>query len=320
MPGLRRLGHTLETSEPARFARLYYEEILGRSPETAARAQRLIENPSDCILDFLCSDEFMSIHDIILQRLFPELVREIYLHVPKTGGTTVFEGFAADPRFCPLLVFPGDQNGWFDDRVLYLRTAIQRITDPRARYLFTFGRGPADRIINNCLKRGWDNVFTTLRDPIDTGISWINYVLTHLINNPTRSDVQEWKRILEVPEDRVFRVPADTFDLITRIVERIIPVNAFCSALGRDVNLETALETAAILDLKLVRLEQIETYMLARGISAQMGLNASGAHISLADLDRSTRLSLYERNSEDLKFYNWVNRHGIAGEGPWIKL
>ena len=117
--GLERLGERLRAEEPARFLRFYYEEILGRSPETAQLALLPVDSPADTIRALLSSDEFMYNHDIVFQRGFPNLTREFFLHVPKSGGTSIFQAFASDKRFCPLHLFPGFDNGWFADRLGY---------------------------------------------------------------------------------------------------------------------------------------------------------------------------------------------------------
>ena len=318
--GLRRLGEQLIEEAPARFKRFYYEEILGRSPESSELAREPVRSPADCVKDFLSSDEFLGMHDVVLQRAFPNLARELFLHVPKSGGSTIFHAFDADRRFCPLHLYHGYDNGWFTDKLGYLRDVVLRLSDPRTQYALIYGHPPATRIINNRLKRGWDNVFTTLRDPIDACVSWVNYVLTLLRDDPNHPDVVTWRNTLDVADDRVFANREDLLQLGPRIVERIIPCNAICTTLGRTGSLDSALETAVILGVKFVRIENINDYLHSRGITSPVIRNMSKKFLALSDLDYATRVALYDRISEDLKLYDWIGRFGVQGGGPWLEL
>lgn len=317
---LQRLGEDLKGEALARFRRFYYEEILSRSPETAEFAKTPVEVPSDCIIELLCSDEFMREHDILLQRAFPHLTRDFFFHVPKSGGTTIFQAFEADTRFCSLHLFHGYDNGWFTNRLDYLRNVLLRLQHPKAEYIFVYGHPTTSRVKDNRLKRGWDNAFITLRNPIDAGVSWINYVVTLMNSAPTHPDVIAWRSELGIPADRVLMDRASILELVPQIVEITAPSNAICRTLGTEPRLDSALEMAVILDVRIIRLEQIDDYIRSRGISTNQRMNVSEKYVELSELDHRTRLALYDRNSEDLKFYNWVNRHAVSGEGPWSRL
>jgi hypothetical protein len=317
--GLKRLSEELKSQGPTQFWRFYYEEILARSPETAELARKPISSPVDAICAMLRSDEFMQKHDIVLQREFPQLTRDIFLHVPKSGGTTIFHAFESDDRFCSLHVFPNPH--WFADRLGYLRKTIIRLLNPKARYVCLWDHPPAIRFMQNRLKRGWDNAFMILRDPIDASVSWINYVLTQVATNAsTHGDAASWRRELNVPETADAKDRGAAVRLIPKIVELFVPSNAICTMLGREPSLESALETAAILDLKIIRIEQADEYIRYRGITGYRRMNESVRFVEFSDLDRQTQFALYDKNGEDLKFCAWASRHAVAGEGPWVTL
>lgn len=311
--GLQRLGRELATQASARSRRFYYEEILGRSPEDAVFALDPIDDPAECIRYLLCSDEFMSEHDIILQREFPNLTREFFLHVPKSGGTTILQAFGSDRRFCLLYLFPGFDNGWFEDRLHYLRTAVSRLLHQEAQYVVVGGHLTAQRIITHHLKRGWDSAFATVRDPIESSVSWVNYVLTLLATDPNHPDVAAWRSILEIPPKREFTDRRAALDLAPRIIDRLVPSNAICTALGRTPDFISAVDTATVLDVKMIRIEQIGDFLRSRGITRFESRNVSHKHVAWSDLDHKTRSMLYDKNSEDLKFYDWVTRHTTQG-------
>ena len=201
-----------------------------------------------------------------------------------------------------------------------MRDTILRLINPEAQYLFMAGHPPATRVLNHRLKRGWDNVFTTLRDPIEIGTSWINYVLTSFAKAPTHPDVVAWRRTLKLPDDAVVADLNAAIDLAPMIVQHIVPMNAICGTLGTERSLQSALDTAAILDLKIIRLEQIDDYIRWRGIKHHEKMNVSDKFVEFTDLDRLTRFALYNKVTEDLKFVDWVDRHAVPGDGPWFKL
>ncbi len=318
--GLRKLDENLRRRGPSQFARFYIEELLGRSPETAAEARELVLFPSRRISEILCSHEFMDRHDIILQREFPHLTREFFFHIPKSGGSTVFEAFRADPRFCPLHLFPGYDNGWFATILGYLRDTVLRLTDPQTRHVFIFGHPPTSRILTNNLKRGWDTAYTILRDPIDACLSRINYVLTLLCGNPNHPDVVGWRNTLELPDDPFLPDRRRAIELAPKIVALLVPDNPTCLALGTEPQLESVLDNAAILDLKIIRFQQVDDYIRYRGITRFDRANVSTRYVELSDLDRRLRLTIYDKNAEDLKFYDWVGRHMVPADGPWFEL
>ncbi|MGH7045884.1 MAG: hypothetical protein ACREE2_05775 [Stellaceae bacterium] len=318
--GLRRLDDALRQRGPSQFARFYIEEMLGRSPATAAEARELVLCPSRRISEILSSNEFMDQHDVILQREFAHLSREFFFHIPKSGGSTVFEAFRADPRFCPLHLYPGYDNGWFETNLGYLRNTVLRLADPRTRHVFIVGHPPTTRILENHLKRGWDSAFTILRDPIDACLSRINYVLTGLCKNPIHPDVIGWRNTLELPDNPFLPDRRRALDLAQRIVERLVPDNPTCEALGTEPLLESVLDNAAILDLKIIRFQQVDDYIRHRGIARHERFNISTRYVELSDLDRRLRLTMYDKNGEDLKFYDWVGKHMVPGDGPWFEL
>lgn len=318
--GLRRLDEDLRRRGPSQFARFYIEELLGRSPDTAAAARELVLWPSRRIQEILSSNEFLDRHDIVLQREFSHLSREFFFHIPKSGGSTVFEAFNSDPRFCPLHLYPGYDNGWFGTKLGYLRNTVLRLADPRTRHVFIFGHPRTSRILTNNLKRGWDSAYTILRDPIDACLSRINYVLTLLCNTPNHPDVIGWRNTLDLPEDPFLPDRRRALELAPKIVERLVPDNPTCQALGTEPLLELVLDNAAILDLRIIRVQQIDDYIRHRGITRFDRANISTRYVELSDLDRRLRLTMYDKNAEDLKFYDWVGRHMSPGDGPWFEL
>src|SRR5579883_2486639 len=177
MHGLKRLDDALKAYGPARYSRFYYEEILGRSPEIPEYASYPVPVPSEYIAMMLSSDEFLLTHDILLQRSFPHLIREFFLHVPKTGGTTLFYAFQGDSRYCTLQLYPGYDNGWFSEPLRYLHGVICRLTHPAVQHVITYGH------------------------PLEGAISWLNYVFTLLAEDPGHPDVTSWRNTLEISTD-----------------------------------------------------------------------------------------------------------------------
>ncbi|HTV43949.1 MAG TPA: hypothetical protein VMF05_01415 [Stellaceae bacterium] len=318
--GLRRLDDELRQRGPSQFARFYIEEMLGRSPATAAEARELVLCPSRRISEILSSNEFMGRHDIILQREFPHLSREFFFHIPKSGGSTLTAALDSDGRFCPIDISQGRDSGAFAYRLASLRNTILRLANPRTRSVLIIGHPSVKRILSYQLKRGWDHAFTILRDPIDSSLSMINYVLTRLCDYPTAQDSATWRDILQLPDDPFLPDRRRALELAPKIVELLVPDNPTCGALGTEPLLESVLDNAVILDLKIIRFQQIDDYIRYRGVARHKRFNISTRYVELSDLDRRLRLTIYDKNAEDLKFYDWVGRHMIPGDGPWFEL
>ena len=318
-PGLHRLSDELREEKPARFLRFYYEEILGRSPERPERAQERVDTPARPISEFLSSDEFMFRHDLTLQKEYAHLERALFLHVRKAGGTTLIEALRSDKRYCPICLFPGYDNGYFSDRLEYLRKTIIRLESPDARYVFTFGHPPASHIISNKLKRGWDSAFTVLRNPVDAGVSMLNFLLTKVCSSSNHPNNLAWREKLGFPpNEAVSEKAVDT--LIPNIVRLLVDVNPMCSILGQEATMRSAIDTVAILDLKIIKFPQLDEYIKSIGIKQHRRMNVSKRYIELENIDRRTRLDLFDKLSEDIKFYAWVERHATAGDGPWVRI
>jgi hypothetical protein len=320
MHGLKRLDDALKAYGPARYSRFYYEEILGRSPEIPEYASYPVPVPSEYIAMMLSSDEFLLTHDILLQRSFPHLIREFFLHVPKTGGTTLFYAFQGDSRYCTLQLYPGYDNGWFSEPLRYLHGVICRLTHPAVQHVITYGHPPAARIINNRLKRGRDNVFTILRHPVEGAISWLNYVFTLLAEDPGHPDVTSWRNTLEISTDFQPNDQKKILTLVPHVIDKILPLNPLCTIIGMEGRLQSAIETSIILDVKIVPLQDIGRFLRYRGISDYQPQNVSKKFINLSDVPFGARINLYDKITEDLRFYEWIGRHGIRGEGPWLTL
>ncbi len=84
--------------------------------------------------------------------------------------------------------------------------------------------------------------------------------------------------------------------------------------------LQSAIETSIILDVKIVPLQDIGRFLRYRGISDYQPQNVSKKFINLSDVPFGARINLYDKITEDLRFYEWIGRHGIRGEGPWLTL
>ncbi len=107
--GIKALGFLWEKNSAARYRRFYYEQILQRTADSAISARAPVSNPGAAIAEMLCSDEFINGSVGTLANEYRHLKRMIYVHIPKSGGTTVMNAFIDDPRhaivYMPRAIF-----------------------------------------------------------------------------------------------------------------------------------------------------------------------------------------------------------------------
>ena len=97
--GLDKLSRRCQEDEHFKYFRAYYEELLKRSPEDAEIAAKPIHDSTETIKSMIRSDEFSGMYAHNFCNEFPSLNRELFIHIPKTGGGTILASLNADARF-----------------------------------------------------------------------------------------------------------------------------------------------------------------------------------------------------------------------------
>ncbi len=317
--GLSRFGRSLGCLPEARFARFYYEELLRRSPESQAVAITPVEDPAAIIAAFLCSDEFIRRHCQLVLNEFGHLHRDLVIHVPKTGGTTLSAALQSTPEYARIA-----DDGYVlsqpMDRLLYLWDRIVDLSRPEATKVYIDSHINANYIIGNSLKRGQDKVYGLLRNPVEIAISFVNYILTCLTpgfahhENPRR---REW---LGLAEDEFVATPAQGVALAPKIIERMLPEQQLCMWFGTESSCESAIATSIILDVEFIEMAKVDEFIAYKGLRPAQKHNVSHRFVTLSDLEERARQMIIDRTREDMRFFEWIREHRIPSAGPTFKL
>ncbi len=320
MAGLLKFEDQLRSNEAARYARFFYEEILRRYPESAEVARTPVAHIPDIIVSIMSSEEFIIRHINLFLNEFKHLNREFYIHVPKCGGTTLISALGSSTSFCSLTSGMFLLDNLEEPRMEYLRSRVLDILRPEAENVFLLGHADAAFIIENQLKRGSDNVYALLRHPLEIAHSFINFVLGVLECGPFNALRLKWLQLLDLPQNGDVAVRGQLDTLVPKIIERLLPSNLICAMLSRYASFADALEVSAILDIRFIHLHKLNEFIAYKGLAATSAQNVSTRYLEQSDLTRSARLAIFNKISDDLRFYEWASRHSFPCEGASFKI
>jgi hypothetical protein len=176
-----------------------YRIIFDRPPESVwgIGSAAELNRPADLGLlhDFVFSDENKVMGEIIFAKTIESAGTDIFIHIPKTAGTTVNNLLEADATLL--------RNACFDISTL---VALYRENSQCRRIVLSGHRTLEfyDRAIN---LSDVGVIFTSIRDPIDIAISYFNFAFTMVRNNDEawgvqwRPFVEEWQSSGDGPSD-----------------------------------------------------------------------------------------------------------------------
>lgn len=297
-------------------ARLYYEALLERSPESAIVAEARVSDPVQTVQKFMSSDEFAANHMNTVRELFPDRRATIFLHVPKTGGHTVCEAMEKSQRFVWFLMSESVDHDGGADRLSYYGKLISFLRNSNKD--FTIGGHPtASFLLNTKLKKPGDRVFTVVRDPFDLMISWINYLLTIVYNersrNPEFRGRPDAKRVHDlIGHDWCSDPSSVSSDQIECLIENLIYSNPMCRSIGAEPTSMSALDTCGRLDIEVVPLLGIGEFCERNRLPKVEARNISMKFIDGAGIHRRAMQMIYDKIGEDLKFYSYLERTGFS--------
>lgn len=198
------VAHAKNNTELARFLegldrRNLYRIIFDRPPESvwgigsAAELNRKAD--FELLHDLIFSEENKVMGEIVYAKTIENQGMDIFIHIPKTAGTTVNNLLETDATLL--------RNSCFDISTL---VAMYRENSRARRIIFSGHRTLEfyDRTIN---LSEIGVIFTSIRDPIDIAISYFNFAFTMVRNNDEawgaqwRPFVEEWQRGSDNPSD-----------------------------------------------------------------------------------------------------------------------
>jgi hypothetical protein len=167
-------------------------------------------------------------------RAFPELAREIFVHVPKCAGTDLTLNLR--DRMLTLAV-DTIAPAWIADDDFVARLAALARAAPEHDRLFVHGHFDLGPYLAGNGRRAGDRVFSIVREPVALMVSQANYKIGRLLQDPAGRDLDTAETLARLGMDRLPEpvIHTDLKDLAVRALldPGIAQPNLACRHLGR---------------------------------------------------------------------------------------
>lgn len=317
--GLEKFGRELAGNPETGHRRFFYEEIFHRHPENYDAAMAEVHSVPEILRDFLGSDEFVYRHNALLLEEFSRLGRDLIIHVPKSGGTTLLNGYQESPKYATLA-----DDAYVlancSDRLDYYRGRVEDLSRVDAERVVITGHVRAAFILDNRLKRAGDMVYSILRDPVDSALSFVNYILTELLSESGHAENNNRRAILGLARGESIEDLERMQGVAHDIIDRLMPSQNLCSMFTPYDKFDAAVDAIAILDVNFIRINQLDAFMREKGLPSGRRDNVSKRYLKFDDLGRNTKLLLFEKIGEDLKLCKWLDRNSIQSSDTCFRM
>jgi len=241
---------------------------------------------------------------LILQT-YPEKKRIISIHIPKCAGTHLWSRLY--DRYISARTALQDKN--YTTR-LDLFQNLKVISILPGDDIFVHGHKPISWYISNELLRSTDSIFSVVREPLEIIVSFINYIITRFLTDPSfgDADTKEWADLLGVTPAMFDQSPEGLHNLARRIVRQplVLHRNPLCRYLG-DGDVESALNTAARSNIELTDVTRYDPWLEQKfGIAAGERVNVSKKILTHSGLNADDKALLEEYVQEDRKLYELI--------------
>ena len=314
--GRWREGETLEAlldrtdftdASPARM----FEVLIGRPPGH----DELSADPADSgaqatFRRTILSREFRERSLFAFLDAFPELAREIFIHVPKCAGTDLIMNLGQ--RLMPLpyvLKFPD----WISDGEFLNVLGGLAQQAPFHDRIFFYGHMFLGDFPAGFRPRPNDKIFSIIRDPLALMVSQANYVIGRLRQDPEGRDPDTAETLEELGMPRLpdGLSVGELKDLAVRVLfnRKIVFTNNACRHLGRlkSKSFEEALGQIAVNDVEITTTEYYDRWLKQRwGIGRSEHHNRSAVLLTVHEARRLYAAALMDSMTEDLKLFSLV--------------
>lgn len=305
---LSELAARLEDTPQAEFRRYYYLAILGRSPENELLARETTTNRLETALEFLSSDEFMVRHINVFRDMFPSIKAEIFLHIPKSGGTTILEAQRSSDLYA-FIRNPEAAMAWESNRLSYLGHVMSALRT-KGRKIAISGHPTAQLLITHRILGPDDEIYTILRNPLSTVVSYLNYVLTSVALQRPHDSVDRWSQIIDIPNLCTGKqIPVS---VLLKILKEIVPKNVICMTLAAN-NWAQAVRIIQLLGIQVFFFEDLDSILIEKNFPTDKQANKSFKFVDENALSHELASAIAEHISEDIKLYRWAVRRKETG-------
>ncbi len=287
-------------------ARQVFYACHGRAPGSLHEAlahERF--TPRELFVAAVSSGEFQNKLVARFLAAYPEKRRLIFVHIPKCAGSDVSTHLFG--RYASLNTKIVDQT---ITNIPELHGAIKDISLEIlvSDQIYVHGHTHLQTYVDWGALRYDDDVFTTIRRPVDLIISQVNYVLTRIFSDesPIPHDTHGWREEFKITNLHDYRDAPAVRRLASTILRNngVVPENVICRYIG-DGTYKNSVERLAIHNVEITNLENYHLWLKERwGISTFTRMNESKKFISLNDFNDEDQKYLAHTTHEDQKLYD----------------
>jgi len=290
-----------------------FELVIGRPPNDRDFAAGTFDSDADTTFGrTVLSREFRERCMFAFLDAFPELARDIFIHVPKCAGTDLIMnlGFRKGLMTLPYMIrFPE----WLpDDEFLEVLGGLAR-TAPFHDRVFVYGHMTLGEFPAGFNVRPNDKMFSIVRDPLASMVSHANYAVGRLRQDPAGRDpdTAETLSMLEMPSLPDGLSDQELKDLVVRVMfdPKIVFTNVACRHLGGGdrATFDDAFAQIVANDIEMTTTGQYEPWLEQRwGVIGSQRHNSSEPILTLHEAGLLYSEVIRDRTAEDAKLFNLV--------------
>jgi len=297
-----------------------YRTVHQRAPDSIERAtQPPGYDARHHLKEALLSGEFRQHSVSKFLNAFPELRRDVFIHIPKCAGTDLILNVASRRLSISKML---DSDTWITQEEWLAGMSAIAQAAPLSDSVFVSGHFELGEFVDRSGVRPGDRIFTIIRDPIDLIVSQANYAISRLRKDP-EGNAPDAKEILEyLGLKSGLAADISTRDLkkltIRALLDRrITQPNRICTYLGKEMSslYEVAMNMVVTNDVEIVTTESYSHWLLERwGISSNSRHNLSEPYLNRRDVTAHFTKEIEAAVVEDRKFHQMVtwalNRSG----------
>lgn len=241
---------------------------------------------------------------------FPDLGRDIFIHVPKCAGTDLVMNLGRRQMPLPSVL---EVPGWLSDtEFLEVVGGLTRMRPFQSR-VFVYGHMEFATYLDRCGLRPGDRVFSIIRDPIALMVSQANYAIGRLRQDPNGEDPDTAHTRAHLGISRVPPTINDR-DLKDLVVQALLNpdiayANQACRHLASTETLtaEAAIDMVVANDVEITTTERYDRWLRERwGIPRSERHNRSDQILTLHEARRLYAAAMFAQTQEDQVLFDLI--------------
>ena len=283
-----------------------YRIVYGRVPADATQSfPRPNYDARQHLCDTLLSDQFRAGLLGSFLAAFPEIRRDVFIHVPKTAGTDLTLNLWPRRVSFPVSI---DTRGSNAEALKYCAQIARHM--PATDDIFVHGHMEFGKYIAVAGARLGDRFYSTVREPVDLLISQVSDLLGQFLRDreATQDYTRRWLGFMNLDRVPTDLTPRQMKDLWASALlnPKIAEPNNICRFLSHSgaVTYEAAMSNVVAYNVELTTTTRYSRWMAERwGIASATRHNASSRLLDTNEINRFLRPKLAEQMAEDEKFH-----------------